>query len=500
MNPRITKWTKFIVRWGIAVAGIGWVVANIAFHDRVMVLGPDALPVETRVFGDANDYDSRFLIAVPNPRAGEPTQQWVSRDAVWTRPDRRSVSLQFPDGRVASVKLLAVHPSDHKLLVLDPATHKTGLQIEPSQVVGGLPKDLVPYPLVDIGLDRLVWQANFKFLLLALLVLPVTYYITSRRWHRLLEALDIHLTMARTFVLNMVGAFYNTFMPGSTGGDVIRAYYASKHTPHRVRAVLSVIVDRIIGLLALIILGGVMATFQTRIPACRRVAEICAAMLGMTAAGLVVFYHPVLRRMTGLDYLFKRLPMQKHVSHAVEALELYGQRPLVALGALLISFPVHITAIISATLIGLAFGLKMNLFYYWVCVPVIVLVGAIPISPQGAGVMEFFAVQLTKSQGVTVGQAVALAMSIRFGQMFWNLIAGVFVLRGGYHAPTTLEQEQMETDEGADLSSSSPVGAGNGVRTEHAARDVVLPQAASIRPVHAPFHGSVPSPSLNPEP
>ena len=43
--------------------------------------------------------------------------------------------------------------------------------------------------------------------------------------------------------------------------------------------------------------------------------------------------------------------------------------------------------------------------YYWAVVPVIALVGAIPISPQGAGVMEFFTVLLTKGQGVTVSQA-----------------------------------------------------------------------------------------------
>ena len=342
------------------------------------------------------------------------------------------------------MKLLAYHPADGRLLVLDPLTLK-GRIVDPGEVVGGY-RVVVPYPLVDIGLDRLVRQADWRYLLLSLLVLPFSYIVTSRRWHRLLEALEIHLSIGRTFVLNMVGAFYNTFMPGSTGGDLIRAYYASKHTTHRVRAVLSVIVDRVIGLLALIILGGTMAALQFHIPDCRRVAIVCAALMGLTVSGLIVFYNPRLRRLAGLDFIMSRLPMQRHVAHAVEALELYGRRPMAPLFALLISFPVHVTTILSATLAGFAFGLKMNALYYWVCVPVIILVGAIPISPQGAGVMEFFAVQLTKTQGVTVSQAFALAMSIRVGAMFWNLVAGLFVLRGGYHAPTSREQQEMETD------------------------------------------------------
>jgi hypothetical protein len=34
--------------------------------------------------------------------------------------------------------------------------------------------------------------------------------------------------------------------------------------------------------------------------------------------------------------------------------------------------------------------------------------------------------------------------------MFWNLVAGIFVLRGGYHAPDAEEQETMESDDGVE--------------------------------------------------
>ena len=95
----------------------------------------------------------------------------------------------------------------------------------------------------------------------------------------------------------------------------------------------------------------------------------------------------------------------------------------------------------------MAFGLPLKWTYYWVAVPVIVLAGSIPISPQGAGVMEAFAVLLTRRQGVTVSQAFALVMAIRFAQIFWNLLASIFVLRGGYHAVTETEAEELEHDQ-----------------------------------------------------
>jgi uncharacterized membrane protein YbhN (UPF0104 family) len=321
----------------------------------------------------------------------------------------------------------------------------------------------VPHPLVDQGIVPMIRRADRSYLWAAVFIFPLTYLITSLRWHLLLRAIGIHIGVARAFVINMVGAFYNTFMPGSTGGDVLKAYYAAKLAPeHRTRAVMSVIVDRIIGLLALIILGGTMAAKIALAPhapddpvaeRCAQVAIGAAAVIAATIIGLAVLYVPFLRRATGFDFVVKRLPMQKQVEKALHTLELYRRRPLLVLSMLLMTFPVHITVIFSAMCAGLAFGLPLTPGYYWVVVPVIVLAGSIPISPQGAGVMEFFAVLLTSRQGTTVSQAFALTMSIRLVQIFWNLWGGIFVIRGGYHAPSPKEQEGME---GADASGAAP--------------------------------------------
>ena len=443
----------FVLRWGVAVAGIAWVLANTSFQDRLLLVDQSNKLVAVPVLHDPAPDASRFEIYDTRSNAPSTRDHFIDRDEVWTRPGQRTIKLWDAHGKIESAKLLAIRPGAlggpgkqaKELLVRDAGTGKPR-RVGPESAVGGYSMT-VPYPLVDIGLIRLVKQANLTYFIAAMLLMPLTYLITSRRWHLLLEAMDIHLTQSRTFVINMVGAFYNTFMPGSTGGDLIKAYYAAKHTTHKVRAVLSVIVDRVIGLLALIVLGGVMASIQWHVRECQQVAIACGLMILMTILGLIVFYHPTWRRLTGLDWLLKKMPMQRHVHHAVEAMELYGKRPVAAGTAMVMTFPVHIITIFSATLAGLAFGLKMNLLYYWTVVPVLALVGAIPISPQGVGVMESFAVVLTARQGVTVSQAIALAMSMRIGQMLWNLVAGIFVLRGGYHAPTEREQEEMEQDE-----------------------------------------------------
>jgi uncharacterized protein (TIRG00374 family) len=268
-----------------------------------------------------------------------------------------------------------------------------------------------------------------------------------------MRPLDIRMSAMRCFILNMVGMFYSTFMPGSTGGDLVKAYYASKHTPNRTRAIMCVIVDRAIGLLSLILLGGAMAAVQYFMadspdePVARsslKVAMLCGAILFATALSLVLFFNQTTRRHLGLDYILRKLPMQSQVQRAIEVMAIYRQHKWLSFAALIGTLPVHATVVVSAMLAGMAFDLPLPPAYYFVCVPVIVLVGAIPISPQGAGVMEFFAIRLTERHGATIAQAFILTMSIRLVQMLWNLVGGAFVLKGGYSAPSTEEARDLD--------------------------------------------------------
>ena len=168
--------------------------------------------------------------------------------------------------------------------------------------------------------------------------------------------------MARTFAINMVGLFYNTFMPGSTGGDLVKAWYASKHTTHRTWAVISVLIDRAIGLAGA---GDARAArwrhsmvANSRLPKSRRSSPGAA---GADRRRPVHFYIPLLRRRTGFDFFFSGSRVQRQVRNIVQGLEMYGHdRPAKTLLALRLCFPVHMTSIVSAMLAGHAFGLTFR--------------------------------------------------------------------------------------------------------------------------------------------
>jgi hypothetical protein len=459
-RAKAKKWAKFLLRWTIAVVGIGYVVSKTPLYDKVTIVDPASMtPVKVTLAEEMPERAREAKIIDPATRA----VRTVSRDDLVNAPDTKTVIVQDPAGAGQPTKrtLLALDLSDDLKTVerfLVERADERGEWVAPGQV---LKYQLgVPHPLVDQGLVPMVRHAKRDFLLAAIFLFPITYLLTGLRWHLLLQAVEIRIGVARAFVINMVGAFYNTFLPGSTGGDLIKAVYAARLAPnHRTRAVMTVLIDRIIGLLGLIILGGTMAAYialsskDPNDPVARRCAQVAVGALAMIAAtvmGLTVLYTPFIRRLTGFDFILARLPgkVRERAEKALHTLELYRRRPGVVLVALLITFPVHITVIASAMLCGMAFGLPLTAGYYWVVVPVVVLAGAIPISPQGAGVMEFFAILLTRKQGATVSQAFALTMSIRLVQILWNLAGGYFAIRGGYHAPT--EQETHEVEEAVD--------------------------------------------------
>ncbi|MGA2497627.1 MAG: lysylphosphatidylglycerol synthase transmembrane domain-containing protein [Tepidisphaeraceae bacterium] len=454
-NPGLKKWVKFALRWGIAVGGIWWVFSQITLRDHVLVLNAEKRPVTASLAARALESSPNFEIH--DPATGQ--RRVVTRQDVVNAPEKKNTWLTWrtPNGPVTGT-LLALDLSENLravngFLVEDPESHH-GCWIRPRDLVQ--PYTLhVPHPRVEVGVLSLISLANPTLLLLCVLIFPVNYVITSFRWHELLKAVGIHLGGGRVFVLNMVGSFYNTFIPGTTGGDVLKAYYASQHTTHRAHAVMSVVVDRLIGLVALIILGGILSAWQyfhtdpanvAIRQACGRVATGSGVLVVLALIGVELLVHPTLSRVSGMAFLLRHLPMQRLVQSIVAVLTTYRTRWKLALGMLVVTFPVHITTVISAMLAGKAFGLPMPATYYFVCVPVIVLVGAVPISPQGAGVMEFFAIALTRQYGVTVSQAFALTMSIRFVQILWNLAGGIFVFRGGYHAPTEAEEKELQEE------------------------------------------------------
>ena len=108
-----------------------------------------------------------------------------------------------------------------------------------------------------IDLDQLRRAlAHPGLLLLAAFLCVVTIPVAAWRWHILLRTQGLDLHLWQTMRIVAMGAFFATFLPGSAGGDLVRGVYIYQASHgRRTSALLSIFIDRLIGLGAFVIFG-----------------------------------------------------------------------------------------------------------------------------------------------------------------------------------------------------------------------------------------------------
>jgi len=65
-----------------------------------------------------------------------------------------------------------------------------------------------------------------------------------------------------------------------------------------------------------------------------------------------------------------------------------------------------------------------------IVIPVTFLIGSLPVSPQGIGLMEFFTVTALARSGAFPNQVVGMLIMTRVYQMVYSLLGSVFLLQG----------------------------------------------------------------------
>ncbi|NUN93406.1 MAG: flippase-like domain-containing protein [Verrucomicrobiae bacterium] len=296
---------------------------------------------------------------------------------------------------------------------------------------------LGPNGLQELGVQ--VRRADPFWLLMALLTLFGTTGLGVARWQMLLRVQGIRLRWSEAIWITAAGMFFNAFLVGATGGDVIKAWYAADAAPQqKARAVLSIAVDRLIGMAGLLTLATWMTLTHLPLllgqPQTRPLAWAILASLPCAAAAIALFsLRQWVASLPGFLRVWRVLPFKKTLSHLSESYAEYGMRPGILVAALGISMLVHASIVIVAWFVGLALGVRSpGLGGFLVYCPLINGFSAIPISVGGLGLRETaFLFFFSDVGGLAKDQTVALSL------VFWavsvpimSLLCGLLFLMG----------------------------------------------------------------------
>ena len=303
--------------------------------------------------------------------------------------------------------------------------------------------------LADIG--KVFLNLDLWVLAAAIGLWFVSQLVFVLRWLLLLIAQKIYINYWQAVRLHLLGLFYNNCMPGSVGGDLLRAWYVTSHTEKKVEAALSVFFDRAIGLGCTLLLAAGAYLFVP-VSAGEGRLEISAnfhivdklVQYRFAIIGAFVFFAIVLtgmcvlkktRRLLVKALKFIKVHGQTVLSKIGTAIRIYGSKPLMLLTAIVLSFVCQAMAITSVWMIGRNLGIEAPVKYYFVFFPLSWILGMLPISVGGAGIMELGikgmfsqVTTVTEKQGLILGLAQRVILLI-------VLMPGIFIHPAGKHLP-----------------------------------------------------------------
>ena len=284
------------------------------------------------------------------------------------------------------------------------------------------PRPKVAYGLRSVGRRLAAHPWRVALMLVALLGLIL---LTAWRWQGLVRALGLSLRLPAAMALTLIGGFFNLVVPGSTGGDVVKAWAAVRATGAGTRAVLSVFVDRIVGLFGLIVLAAGVLFWQRHQPGYAAARWlVCFAGLGAIAL-FIVLGSTRIRRALRLGALLRRLPGQRLLGELGAGISLYAGQPRALLGALLLSLINHAGAAFAVAGFAHAMGIEgATPLACLAVVPVANLVSAVPLAPGGWGVGEWAFATFFAPLGVPATEAVALSITYRLALVLVNTPGG----------------------------------------------------------------------------
>jgi uncharacterized protein (TIRG00374 family) len=262
------------------------------------------------------------------------------------------------------------------------------------------------------------------------------------KWGCFLAYLGISAGFWRLFRLYLIGYFVNVFTPSFVGGDVVRSLYIGSSVD-KAHAVSATFLERYTGVVAMLAMA-LCAVFLSDAATFEIQLLVVSLSVGCGLATWFIFAGT-------LGTLAGRLRAPEKILRIIDRVHeglVWGVEDfrLVA-KALVISLMFHLLTVINTAAVASAIGWSTVPWTSLVIVvPLILIVGAVPISPQGLGIQEGAFVFFLSSVGATTDQALAIALVLRVKSYLLAICGGLLWL--GIRSPQTIVSDDRPYEGG----------------------------------------------------
>jgi hypothetical protein len=256
--------------------------------------------------------------------------------------------------------------------------------------------------------------------LLILLLSFLLVFVSVLKWSLFLRELGNETSVIRLMRLYLLGYFVNLLVPSYVGGDIARTVAAGKGGD-RAKAFSATFLERYTGLVAMVVMALVGLLFSPAVTPAIRVAVLLVGF-GTLVATIAIF-------LGWSSRIARRIGAPERITAVTERVEngmkMGLRKPSVLAKAAALSLIFHLLTIVNTGAVGFAVGwIDIPWVDLLVVVPLILLIGAIPLSPQGLGIQEGAFLFFLVAVGATDAQAISIGIVLRAKSYLLALLGG----------------------------------------------------------------------------
>lgn len=304
---------------------------------------------------------------------------------------------------------------------------------------------VVTIALLALVFAKLDWDAivdkisngNPVYGLLAILAIIAALVIGALRWDVLLRTAEVQLPERELFRIYAVTSFANAFLPTSVGGDVARPLMVSRRGPRLVRAIATVLIERLAALIALVILAWVGVALEPDVVSGGSITALAVVSAGMVGGVLLFALRPALPKKLAKAAIPARFAT--HLGEAAAVFSKTSRSPRALLLILIQSVAFQALVTIQLVLIAKMIGADLSFGLAAVALALVTLATLAPISIGGFGVREGSYVVILGGGGIGHTDAVLISLLTVVVLFFATLPGAYELVRGGFSAAPTPE-------------------------------------------------------------
>lgn len=277
------------------------------------------------------------------------------------------------------------------------------------------------------GADRL-------FLAMGFAIFPFVHIFSFLRWQMLLKTTGISIPLKKLISSFCGGIFFSIFLPSTIGGDLVRTADLAVHTQKAKQVIATVFLDRLSGYIGLvfvallaILLGGELISDKIVLFSFAIIIILLVIIL------LLLFNSFIYARITRFLSVPGAGKIREMIRDMHREIHIFRNHKKMIIGNLALSLLIQVIFPVSVYFIGFSLGIKINIIYFLIFLPIIGAITLLPISIGGLGLREGLYVVYFAKAGVIKQLALAMSLLSFSFIVFYGAIGGVIYVLTVHH-------------------------------------------------------------------